>query len=59
MRIDEVPELMDWLGKEFNNLSLDDQAKIINATVEYVKALEPIYMKNIVMDEKATFLFKL
>lgn len=59
MKIEELPKMMDWLNKEFGNLPFDDQIKIINASAEFVKALEPIYMKNTFRDGKATFLFRL
>lgn len=59
MNEEEIKEILDFIGKETNNLPVTDQILILAALTELADKVQPIYMKYKMREQGSSFLFKL
>lgn len=57
----EFEQYCEWLADERNmeKLSFSEQLTILLANVEYIEKIEPIIKRNMIKDDKQTFLFRI
>ena len=60
MTMENISEMMNWLGENAGSLDVIESLTIANATIEFAKVLEPIYLKHTAFEPgSSTFLFKM
>lgn len=57
----EFEQYTEWLADEKNmeKLSLSERITVLLANIEYIEKIEPIIKRNMIKDDKQTFLFKI
>lgn len=57
----EFEQYTEWLADEKNmeKLSLSERITVLLANIEYIEKIEPIIKRNMIKDDKQTFLFRI